>query len=264
MNRITETFTTLGKKGRKALMPYLTMGYPHLDSALDLVPVLQHAGADLIELGVPFSDPLADGATIQAASQQALENGMNLDLCLEQAMNLREYGVTLPFILMGYYNPLLQYGVQHFADRASAMGIDGVIVPDLPPEEALPLLDALRDCGVYSIFLLAPTSNEERIRKVAALSEGFIYLVSLLGVTGARRSLPVDLAHFVARVRQITNKPLAVGFGISTARQAHQVSQLADGVIVGSALIKAIGHSDDPSSSARSFIRALREGIDGN
>jgi len=261
MSRITKTFQLLKQNGRKALMPYVTMGYPALESALDIVPALAEAGADLVELGVPFSDPLADGATIQAAGQQALANGMSLALCLEQAATLRARGVTLPFMLMGYYNPIVQFGIDCFAEQAVASGIDGLIVPDLPPEEAGALYAAATARGLDVIFLLAPTSDTARVQTVTALSGGFVYLVSLVGVTGARESLPPDLTEFVARVRAITDKALAVGFGIATPEQAAQVAQVADGVIVGSALVKAIGAAEHPAEAARAFTAALRAAI---
>ncbi|HNT75346.1 MAG TPA: tryptophan synthase subunit alpha [Anaerolineae bacterium] len=252
----------LRQTGRKALMPYVTMGYPALESALDIVPAIAEAGADLVELGVPFSDPLADGATIQAAAQHALENGMSLALCLEQAAALRAKGVTIPFVLMGYYNPIVQFGIERFAARAAEVGIDGLIVPDLPPEESDALYAAAMAHGLDFILLLAPTSNAARVQMVAAKSTGFVYLVSLVGVTGARAALPPDLADFVARVRAVTEKPLAVGFGIGTPEQAAQVAHVADGVIVGSALVKAVGAAAHPAEAARAFVAGLRAGMD--
>lgn len=261
MNRITATFDRVRREGRAALMPFITMGYPELESALDLVPALVEAGADLIELGVPFSDPLADGATIQATSQQALENGMTLARCLEQVAALRARGVEVPLILMGYYNPILQMGVARFAEEAARVGADGVIVPDLPPEEADELRAALQAQGMALIFLLAPTSDDARVRLVAERAQGFIYLVSLTGVTGARDQLPPDLADFVARVRRATDLPLAVGFGISRPEQAAMVAQIADGVIVGSALLRTIGAADDAIAAAQAFVRQLREAV---
>ena len=167
MSRITTTFDLLRNAGRTALMPYLTMGYPQRESVLALVPALVKVGADLIELGVPFSDPLADGATIQAAAQQALDNGMSLSLCLEQAAALRTRGMTVPFVLMGYYNPILQMGLAQFARRAAAAGIDGLIIPDLPPEESGALQAALGSQRIDLIFLLAPTCDDQRIDLVA-------------------------------------------------------------------------------------------------
>jgi len=263
MSQIGVTFENLHRVGRTALMPYLTLGYPRRESALTLVPALVEAGADLVELGVPFSDPLADGATIQAAAQQALANGMTLSLCLEQAAALRARGVAVPFVLMGYYNPIFQLGLERFAHRAAAAGVDGVIVPDLPPEESDGLHSALRTQGIDLIFLLSPTSDNGRVQLVADRTSGFLYLVSLTGVTGARDHLPPDLESFVARVRTMTGLPLAVGFGISTPEQAAQVARIADGVIVGSALIKAIGARADGVSAASAFIASLRAGVDG-
>ena len=262
MSRIAATFENLRRVGRTALMPYLTMGYPQRESALVLVPALVEAGADLIELGMPFSDPLADGTTIQAATHRALVNGMTLALCLEQATALRDRGVAMPFVLMGYYNPIFQIGLEHFADRAAAAGIDGVIIPDLPPEESDGLHSALHAQGIDLIFLLPPTSDDGRVRLVAGRTSGFLYLVSLTGVTGVRDQLPPDLESFVARIRSATELPLAVGFGISTPGQAAQVARVADGVIVGSALVKAIGASDDPAAAASAFIAGLRAGMD--
>jgi tryptophan synthase alpha chain len=263
MSRIQATFAALQHTGRTALMPYLTLGYPDRDSALDLVPAIVRAGADLIELGVPFSDPLADGATIQASSQRALENGMTLARCLDQAAALREAGIEIPFVMMGYYNPIYQMGIDAFAERAARAGVDGAIVPDLPPEESGPLGEALRAHEIDPIFLLTPTADQARVRQIAARASGFLYLVSLIGVTGARQRLPPELEAFVVQVRATTELPLAVGFGIGTPDQAARVAQIADGVIVGSALIKAIGTAVEPVEGARSFVASLRAGIDG-
>ena len=262
MNAIERAFQRLAASERTALMPFLTVGYPELESALSLVPAIVRAGADLIELGVPFSDPLADGATLQAASQRALENGMTLHHCLDQIRMLRRQDIEVPFILMGYTNPFLQFGIERLAVEAARAGVDGFIIPDLPPEEADPIRRAFEAQGLDLVFLLAPTANEARIRTVTAASRGFIYLVSLLGVTGARNSLPPDLAQFVRRVRACTEKPLAVGFGISTPEQAALVGGEADGVIVGSALIKEIGSAADPQGAAGAFVAALRAGLD--
>ena len=262
MSRIATVFHQLRAQGRKALIPYITLGFPERESALELVPALVEAGADLVELGVPFSDPLADGATIQAASQRALANGMTPDLALEQITQLRARGLTVPFIWMGYYNPILQMGLEVFAQRAAEAGVDGVIVPDLPPEEADALQQALQVRGMDLIFLLAPTSDEERIREVTRRSTGFIYLVSVTGVTGAREHLPPDLPDLVRRVRRHTDLPLAVGFGISRPEHAAAVGRLADGVIVGSALLRAIPSSSSAPDTARAFLQSLREALD--
>jgi tryptophan synthase alpha chain len=243
-------------------MPYVMMGYPQRESALELVPALVEAGADLIELGVPFSDPLADGATIQSASHQALANGMTFLHCLEQAAALRSRGVTVPFVLMGYYNPIFQRGLTRFAEDAAAAGVDGLIVPDLLPEESDPLRSALHSQGIDLIFLVSPMSDDRRTRFVAGYSSGFLYLVSLVGVTGARDQLPQSLESLVTRARRATDLPLAVGFGISTPDQASRVAHIADGVIVGSALVSAIGAAKEPPKAARTLVASLRAAID--
>ncbi len=263
MNRLAETFARLREANRAALIPYFTLGYPDFHSALELVPAALEAGADIVELGVPFSDPLADGATIQAASQRALANGMSLRHGLDQIAALRCRGITAPLVLMGYYNPILQLGIEAFARTAARVGLDGVIVPDLPLEEAAPLRDALLTHGIALIPLIAPTTPTPRVARIAAqVQDGFLYLVSLTGVTGARAQLPPDLEAFVQRVRAVTDLPLAVGFGISRPEHAAHVARLADGVIVGSALLRAIGDSAAPRLAARAFLRSLRRAMD--
>ena len=264
MSRIRSTFEDLRRKGRPALMPYLTVGHPSLDLTLDLVPAAVEAGADLIELGIPFSDPLADGATVQHATQTALEQGTTLESCFETMGKLREQGIDIPLIPMGYYNPILQRGTSNFCKAAAIAGADGIIVPDLPPEEADELWQACQDTGLDLIFLLAPTSDEDRIKRIINLSTGFIYLVSLTGVTGARDKLPVELESFVQRVRSMTDLPLAVGFGIGSPAEAQRVAQVADGVIVGSAIVQRAGASQHPVNDVRQFVAALRNGLDAN
>jgi len=261
MGNIADTFQRLRQDGEAALMPYLTMGYPERDSALALVPQLVEAGADLVELGVPFSDPLADGATIQASSQRALANGMTLRVCLDQVAELRARNVKVPLVLMGYYNPIFQLGSRVFAQRAAGVGVDGIIVPDLPPEESGELHSALLRTNIDLVPLLAPTSDAGRTRLLADQARGFLYLISLTGVTGARDRLPRGLEAFVSRVRETTDLPLAVGFGIGTPAQAQRVAQIADGVIVGSALIQAIGTSERPVEAAGAFLVALKAGM---
>lgn len=260
MSRIAAAFAHLREARRIALMPYLTVGFPQRTSTLDLVPALEAAGADLFELGVPFSDPLADGATIQRATQCALENGVTLAFCLETVAALRQRGVQAPLLLMGYYNPLLRYGVARACADLAAAGGDGWIVPDVPPEEATELHAAAQAHGLDLIMFVTPTTPDERIAQIVRLASGFIYCVSLTGVTGARQELAQGLGDFLGRVRRQTDLPLVVGFGISNATHISQVSAVADGAIVGSALISHIAQlpPEQMVEGTAAFVRALR------
>lgn len=249
--------------GNAAFMPYHPMGYPNRADTLAVITALADAGADLFELGVPFSDPLADGPIIQSATYQALTQGTTVADCLAMAKELRAAGVTQPFCAMTYYNPIFSYGLEKFVQDAGAAGIDGLIVPDLPPEEAEELESACRTAGLATIHFLAPTSTEERIQTVAAHSTGFIYLVSVTGITGARTELPSNLKELIARVRRYTKLPIAVGFGISSGSQAAAVAQLADGVIVGSALVRAAG-GENGVEAARKLGQELAAGAHGD
>jgi len=242
---------------RPAFMPYFTLGYPDYATSLDIIQACAEAGADMMELGIPFSDPLADGPTIQHSTHVALQGGMTVARSLQAVRDLRARGLQIPFLLMGYLNPLLAYGLENFVADAAAAGADGCIIPDLPPEEAEELLGLCRAQGLSLVFLLAPNSPDERVQRVAQASDGFIYLVSVTGVTGARADLPPHLAEFIQRVRAHTDKPLAVGFGIATPDQAAAVGRMADGVIVGSALIKAVQRADDPVAAAAEFVRYI-------
>ena len=257
VTNLSEAFS----KEAAALMPYFTIGYPDYATSLDVIEACVEAGADLMELGVPFSDPLADGPTIQHSTQLALENGITVKHCLEAVAELRVRGVAIPLILMGYINPILAYGLEKFVTEASQVGVSGLIVPDLPPDEGGELRLLCQQHGLDLIFLLSPNSSKERIQYVTEQSSGFVYLVSVLGITGERKALPVELAEFVNRVRTQTDKPLAVGFGISTPEQAAAVGKIADGVIVGSALIKAAGQTADPVVAAREFVSGLKESL---
>ena len=239
LERIQAVFAKAKAEGRAVFMPYHAMGYPDRARTLEVIQVLSANGAGLFEIGIPHSDPLADGPTVQTATYTALTQGTTVRDCLAMCRELRAAGVDQPFCAMTYYNPLFAYGIQRFVDDAVASGIDGLIVPDLPPEESEELEAACRKAGLATIYLLAPTSTEERIRFVASHCTGFIYMVSVTGITGARTELPPDLADFVARVRRHTRLPLAVGFGIGTGAQASAVAGIAEGVIVGSALVKA-------------------------
>ena len=256
MSRIAAVFS----KGRKALIPYVTIGYPSLDATLEVVPVLAECGADIIELGIPFSDPLADGVTIQKASFEALKNGITLRKCLEAAKQISAK-VSIPLVFMTYFNPVFSYGIEDFCRECAQSGVDGLIIPDLPPDEGGPLEVACRENRLGLIYLLAPTSTEERIKLVTQKSSGFIYLVSVAGVTGARVSLSSNLKDFIGRVRRFARLPLCVGFGISTPEQAKEVAQLADGVIVGSKIIQLM-EKDDNFASLKKFAASLRGAID--
>ena len=255
MNRIAQALLS-----RKALISYVTVGYPSIEATLKVVPLLADNGCDIIELGIPFSDPLADGATIQKASFHALQNGVTTQLCLDTAKSLCQV-VKTPLVFMTYYNPIHHYGVERFCAACVTSGIDGLIIPDLPPDEGAELERITRKHGIDLIYLLAPSSTDVRIRLVGEHSRGFIYLVSITGVTGARESLPSTLKTFVSRVRKSTDKPLCIGFGISTPEQAKQVAQIADGVIVGSRLIQLM-ETDTSMAKVSAFIRTLRQAID--
>ena len=245
VERIQATFAQARKEKRAAFMPYQAMGYPNRVDTLAIVTALAEEGADLFEIGLPHSDPLADGPTVQTATYTAITQGTTVTDCLAMVRELRAAGVTTPFCAMSYYNPIFAYGLARFVEDAVAAGMDGLIVPDLPPEEADELEAACRQAGLATVYMLAPTSTDARIKTVAQHATGFIYMVSVTGTTGARRELPPDLADFVARVRKYTDLPLAVGFGIGNGAQAAAVAQIADGVIVGSALVKAGGESVD-------------------
>ncbi len=255
MSRIASVF----RPGHKVLIAYITIGYPNMKTTLEVASVLSDNGCDIIELGIPFSDPLADGVTIQQASYQALQQGVTPQVCLEVAYQLRQ-NLATPLVFMTYYNPVFNFGVEAFCQASTAAGIDGLIVPDLPLEEGAELEVITQKHNLDLIYLLAPTSTEERISMVANRSQGFIYLVSITGVTGARQTLPPELEGFVKRVRQKARQPLYVGFGISTPEQARRVAKVADGVIVGSRLIQLM-EEDVTLSSLKAFILSLREAL---
>jgi tryptophan synthase alpha chain len=258
MNRIDAFFDP---PTRKALIAYLTVGYPDVEATVEVAESLVKNGCDMIELGIPFSDPLADGTTIQRASHRALQSGITPQRCLEAASELRKR-VDVPLIFMGYYNPMLHYGLDGFCRDSSNAGIDGLIIPDLPPEEGSELEEVAAGHGMDLIYLLAPTTTDEnRLRLVADSSRGFIYVVSLKGVTGARDTLPAELEGFIARIRSVTGKPLCVGFGIATPEQAGRVAGLADGVIMGSRILDIVENSSDPARDTGDFIRQVREAM---
>jgi len=253
--------SAFSQPGHKALIAYVTVGYPSIEATLEVVPLLASSGCDIVELGIPFSDPLADGATIQKASFYALKNGVNPQLCLEVAKQLSQM-VEIPLVFMTYFNPVFSFSLEEFCDDCVKSGITGLIIPDLPPEEGSELEAITQRQGLDIIYLLAPTSTEERIKLVAERSRGFIYLVSVTGVTGARENLPANLETFVAKVRKVATQPLCVGFGISTPEQARQVAQMADGVIIGSRIIQLMEGEDNFTSPVGALITELRQALD--
>ncbi|MDP3787020.1 MAG: tryptophan synthase subunit alpha [Candidatus Omnitrophota bacterium] len=239
MNRIDKKFTELKKRGKKALIVFITAGDFGLSTTKRLVLGLSKSDADIIELGVPFSDPIADGPTIQASSERALKRGTKLRDIIKLVRSLR-VSTGIPIVLMTYYNPVLRYGLKKFVSDCERSGVDGVIVPDLPPEEAGELITTSKGKKFSTIFLLSPTSTKERIKLVSNKSKGFIYYVSLTGITGARAKLPDEIISRVRIIKKYTKKPICVGFGVSTPEQVRQISKVADGVIVGSAMVKLI------------------------
>ncbi|MBN1353447.1 MAG: tryptophan synthase subunit alpha [Candidatus Omnitrophica bacterium] len=239
MNRINALFKRLKEERKKAFIVYITAGDPNLETTKKLIKELEKNGVDLIELGVPFSDPMADGPTIQRASQRALSGGTSIKSIFEAVHSVRK-SVKLPLVFMTYYNPVLSYGPEKFVHDCKTAGVDGVIIPDLPPEEGKALADLSAKQDFSIIFLAAPTSSAKRLKIIAKKSSGFIYYVSLTGVTGERRNLAPDTVSSIRKLKKITKKPVCVGFGISRPSQAQRLSRIADGVIVGSAIINII------------------------
>ena len=261
VERIAAVFKGVRAENRAALIPYLPLGYPTPKTSLRLAASAIGGGADLLELGLPFSDPLADGSVIQRATHIALQQGLTVARSLEMARSLRNRESMVPFIFMGYYNPILAYGKEAFCRDCSEAGVDGLIVPDLPPEEGEKLERTCQKYKLALIYLLAPTSTPERIRLVTERSQGFVYLVAVTGITGSRDRLSPGLAAFVERVRAVTDKPLAVGFGISTPEQAGLVGAMADGVIVGSALVR-LAEAANAQERVKTFVTGLRHAVD--
>jgi tryptophan synthase alpha chain len=239
MNRIEAKFKELRRKKQKALVAFITAGYPSLSLTEKLVREFARAGVDIMELGVPFSDPMADGPVIQEASRAALRRGVNLRRILKSVKNIRRH-TDIPICLMTYYNPIFCFGEERFAKSAALCGVDGVIIPDLPPEEGSSLLKSARKYNLDLICFISPTTSAQRVKYIARISRGFVYYVSLTGVTGARKKLPAGLTRHIREVKRRTAKPVCVGFGISTPGQVKELSGVADGVIVGSAIVRKI------------------------
>jgi len=260
-NRLVRTLAELRRRDRRALIPYVMAGDPDPTATQRLVEILTEAGADAVELGVPFSDPIADGPVNQRAGLRALAHGMSLRRALDLVGRLRER-TGVPLAIMTYYNLVLRYGLGAFCRDAVGAGLDGLIVADLPPEEGTDLVAAAQQADLATVFLLAPTSTEGRIRAVAAASTGFVYCVSRTGVTGVRDELPAGLRDLILRIREQTQTPICVGFGLSRPEQVREVAAVADGVIVGSALVQMIEEAPDALDRVGTFVRGLRSAID--
>lgn len=262
MNRLTARFKTLRGQGKTALITYVMAGYPDLETSQHLIPALAGAGADIIEIGIPFSDPLADGPVIQHAGEVALKNGTTTDIVLEMVRQVRG-DIDIPLVLMTYYNVVLQQGLAAFAQKAADAGADGVIIADLPPEEGARWRKEAANAELATVFLMAPTSTDQRIKTVARTSTGFVYCVALLGVTGSGKGPAAGLGDILARARRLTKKPLAVGFGIATPEQASEAAKIADGVIIGSAILDKISGKDMDRDVATvaAFVKELKTAV---
>jgi tryptophan synthase alpha chain len=264
MSRIASTLSALQARGRKALIPYVTAGDPHADATADIMVAMAQAGADVIELGVPFSDPMADGPVIQKASERALAKGIGMPQVLQAVREFRMRDAGTPVVLMGYANPIERYGVDRFVADAKSAGVDGVLVVDYPPEECEAFAGTLRQAGLDMIFLLAPTSTDQRIREVGRIASGYVYYVSLKGVTGAGH-LDIDaVAQMIPRIKLHVKLPVGVGFGIRDAQTARAVAAVSDGVVIGSALVQLLETRDRGSvaAAAADFIGGIRAALD--
>ncbi len=264
MSRINQVFAQLKQQGRPGLIPFITAGDPDLGTSVELVRTLAAAGADVVELGFPFSDPSADGPTIQAASERALAAGTSLAGVLQLVAEVRK-DCQVPIVLMGYFNPVYRYGVERFAQDAATSGVDGLLLVDLPPEESDEVLPSLQKAGIDMITLLAPTTPPERMKYLAELGSGYLYYVSMTGVTGSRRLDPEEIRQAVGEVRNLSSIPVGVGFGITTPVDAATVGSYADAVVVGSALVKIIAeHGCHPELQQRvhAFVSELRQALD--
>ncbi len=261
MNRIDARFEELQAKGQTAFIAYITAGDPTLEATVSLVVELEKAGVDIIELGVPFSDPVADGMVNQEAAQRALKHGVTLHDIVAAVGRLRER-TPMPLVLFTYFNPVLAYGLESFADDAAAAGVDGVLCVDLPPEEATEYKRCLDGKGISTVFLAAPTSSDARLELISKTSKGFVYYVSRTGVTGERADIETSVPAMVAKIKGFSPKPVAVGFGISTPEQAAEVAGFADGVIVGSAIVRMIGtlgEAPDMPARVAAFVKSLAD-----
>ncbi|NDU92442.1 MAG: tryptophan synthase subunit alpha [Ferrovum sp.] len=264
MSRIPATFERLARAGHKALIPFFTVGDPSLALCVPTMHAMVAGGADILELGIPFSDPMADGPTIQRSSERALKNGVSLQDVLNTVAQFRQTDKTTPVVLMGYANPIERMGRERFASQCAAVGVDGVLVVDYPPDEARDLGKLLGPDGVDSIFLLSPTSTEVRIKEISALATGYIYYVSLRGVTGASNIDPQEVARQIARIKAAATVPVGVGFGIRDGATARQLAEVADAIVVGSRIVEEIEASSADEMPARvgALINRFRQAMD--
>jgi len=256
MNRIDQKFKELSRKKKKAFIAFVTAGDPNLKTTEELVLAFEQAGTDIVELGVPFSDPLADGPTIQASSQRALKKGVNLEKILKTVSRIRQKS-QVPIVLMTYYNPVFHYGEDKFMRDAKKCGVDGFIIPDLPPEEAKGLIRSAKARDLSTIFFLAPTTTSQRMKRVVKASTGFVYYVSMTGVTGASKGFSKENAAKIRSAKRFTKKPICVGFGVSTPSQVKSVAKIADGVIVGSAIVKQIDRNKGKKNLVKNVSRLV-------
>jgi len=269
--RITRRFADLKKKGRSGLVTFVTAGDPDYETSVEILNGLAEAGADLIELGMPFSDPMADGPAIQVASQRALRNGMTLRKTLNMVQDYRVKDNDTPVVLMGYYNPIYIYGVDTFLKDAKEAGVDGLIMVDLPPEEERELCLPAIEAGINFIYLTAPTTTDDRLPRVLEHASGFVYYVSITGITGTRSATSADIKPHIDRIRAKTDLPIAVGFGINSPEQAADIAGIADAAVVGSAVVKVIADNLDDrgqampglASKVHDFVKRLADGVRG-
>lgn len=261
-NRLDQTLSQARSEGRSVLSPFVTVGFPDVETSIDIAEAILRNGGDLLEIGVPFSDPLADGPTVQRTSFHALQQGVTVEMCLNAVRQLRLRGIESPLMLMGYYNPFLHYGLERFVVDATDAGVDGLIVPDLPPDESAEFQALCETSGLHQIHFVTLTSTNERIKYICEHASGFIYCVAVLGVTGARRDMRADIAGLVNRVRRYTDVPVIQGFGVSTKEHVDSIATYADGAIVASAMFDAIENAppDRKVQAAVDFVKGLRGG----
>ncbi len=256
-NRLTQKLKEAKKKSAKLFCAYVTLGYPSLESTKRIIPALEKAGTDILELGFPFSDPLADGPTIQFSSSEAIKNGVKMRHAFQLIKSLRRQGLRIPVIFFSYLNPIMHYGISRFIRQLHQSGFDGLIVPDLPPEEGKMWEGWFRKFNISTIYLAAPTSSKRRLSEIIKRSNGFVYYVSLKGVTGARSAMPADLIKKIKAVKKLSDKPVLVGFGVSHPKQAKVISEHADGIIVGSAIVGAMSQGKKGEATALSLVSRL-------